>query len=184
MKGAAARLTLEDFADATGLPLAALQHPLSHAPLKREPLPCPLCEERANEQSLALEAAKQLRADIVQSLQLSLQTQIEHLRQDMHERQTKALDAVLSALLPALGDAVLRQRLAAEITAGLRRDMPLTLYVPDGMEVGDIPGTDQCKVVTDPALETGQVTLQQARGRTDINPGAIVSACLQHLDQT
>lgn len=184
MNAGAARLTLEDFADATGLPLDALKHPLSQAPLAREPLPCALCEERARAHAEELESATALNAEIVLSLQTSLQNQIEQLRRDMHARQAKAFDAVLSALLPELGQSVLRRRLGEELETALRREDPVTLYIPEGLDVSTVVTDKNCTVTIDPDLPQGAVIVEQANGRTRIDSGRIIKACLAHLNKT
>lgn len=181
MSGRAARLKLEDFADATGLPLAALEHPLSQPPLTRTPTPCSLCEAREAEHKAALEQAQTLQSDIVKSLKVSLVEQLESLRADMHARQAKAFDAVLNALLPDLGDAVLKQKLSDALSQALRKDSPVTLHVSPDFELSDLSGHDDCRICPDPQLPTGRVIISQDEGELSLDTDAIVKACLSHF---
>lgn len=182
MSGAAARLTLEDFANATGLPLAALEHPLSQPPLESVPKPCALCDERAQQHAQSLEEAKRLRASIVQSLQQQLSAELIRIQNDIQTQHSKALDSILTALLPAMSQHVLRDRLREEIAQVLRRPEAVTLYVPEDLELGSVTETDQCTLTVDPGLGLDHVRIEQAQQVIDIDPGAIVTRCLDILN--
>lgn len=104
------------------------------------------------------------------------------IRADMHARQANALDAVLSALLPELGHAVLRQKLTEEILTALPKDSPITVRVSDQLDLTGLPALNDCTVVVDSNMSAGRVDLLQDAGTTTIQTGHIVKACLENLN--